>query len=90
VYQHGLHNFAVVAYDPALIGATPVRAATLSAVPLAQGDSVYMVVLGKNQRLGTPSFASVCLSGEGTETYIYVCTWVGAGLFLSLSLSLCT
>ncbi|HEX5788344.1 MAG TPA: trypsin-like peptidase domain-containing protein, partial [Woeseiaceae bacterium] len=40
---HPLHNLAVVSYDPALIGDTPVRAATFATAPLEAGDEVWVV-----------------------------------------------
>src|SRR5450631_2308773 len=43
VFIHPLHNLAVVAYDPKLIGTTPVRAATLLTKPLSAGDNVWVV-----------------------------------------------
>jgi S1-C subfamily serine protease len=42
-YVHPLHNLAVVSYDPKLIGATPVRAATLRPTELQSGDEVWAV-----------------------------------------------
>jgi S1-C subfamily serine protease len=43
VFIHPLHNLALVSYDPASIGTTPVRAATLLAKPLGAGDDVWVV-----------------------------------------------
>lgn len=45
VYVHPVHNFAMVAYDPKLIGDTPVRAATLRPRELKPGDQVWAVGL---------------------------------------------
>jgi S1-C subfamily serine protease len=47
-YIHPLHNFALVRFDPALIGATPVRAATFAARPFAVGETVWVVGLGRD------------------------------------------
>ncbi|MFO0451977.1 MAG: trypsin-like peptidase domain-containing protein, partial [Pseudomonadota bacterium] len=50
-YVHPLHNLAVVAYDPALIGTTPVRAARFSTKPLTPGEDVWAVGLRADQRI---------------------------------------
>jgi S1-C subfamily serine protease len=50
-FVHPLHNLAVVAYDPALIGNTPVRAATLSTDELRPGDDVLVVGLKGDHQL---------------------------------------
>src|SRR5690606_957426 len=55
-YLHPLHNLAMVSYDPALIGATPVRAASFREVDLRPGDPVWAVGLradGKVQSRST-------------------------------------
>ena len=44
-YVHPLHNLAMVAYDPALIGDTPVKAAKLSMDALEAGDDVWVIGL---------------------------------------------
>ena len=43
LFVHPLHNLAVLQYDPALIGATPVRSAVLAREPLRAGDAVDVV-----------------------------------------------
>jgi pro-apoptotic serine protease NMA111 len=45
VYVNPLHNLSVVAYDPALIGATPVQSATLAPGALHEGNPVWVVGL---------------------------------------------
>jgi S1-C subfamily serine protease len=45
VFVHPLHNLAVVAYDPATIGKTAVRAARLATQPLRAGSPINVVGL---------------------------------------------
>lgn len=47
-YIHPLHNFALVRYDPALIGSTPARAAKLAVRPFTPGETVWIVGLGRD------------------------------------------
>jgi S1-C subfamily serine protease len=47
-YVHPLHNFAVVAFDPRDVGDTPIRAAELDPRPLAPGEDVWVVGLGRD------------------------------------------
>ena len=56
-YIHPLHNLAMVAYDPALIGDTPVRAAPLTRHGPESGDTVWVVGLGGNHRLSSQKTA---------------------------------
>ena len=55
VYVHPLHNYAVVAYDPRLIGKTPVRAAKLAPRELAPGESLWAVGLGADSQMRSRS-----------------------------------
>ena len=50
-FIHPFHSFAIVSYDPARIGATPVRSARFAAEPLRPGDDVWLVGAKSNQRL---------------------------------------
>ena len=43
VFIHPLHNLAVVSYDPAAIGATPVHAAVFDTRELTPGEDVWVV-----------------------------------------------
>lgn len=50
-YIHPLHNLAVVSYDPALIGDTPVRSAEFVADELATGSGVAVVGLAPDHKV---------------------------------------
>ena len=50
-YIHPLHNLAVVAYDPALIGGTPVRDAEFDISPVEPGDKLWVVGLKGDAQL---------------------------------------
>ena len=51
IFLHPHHNFAVLRYDPALLGDTPVRSAQLHPTPLLPGDPVHLIALKPNHRL---------------------------------------
>ncbi|HYX74892.1 MAG TPA: trypsin-like peptidase domain-containing protein [Steroidobacteraceae bacterium] len=55
VYVHPLHNYAVVAYDPRVLGTTPVRAAKLAPRELAPGESLWAVGLGADSQMRSRS-----------------------------------
>jgi S1-C subfamily serine protease len=55
VYVHPLHDFAVVAYDPKLIGNTPVKSARLLPRELAAGERVWVVGLSPDNQLRSRS-----------------------------------
>ncbi|MCA9715516.1 MAG: trypsin-like peptidase domain-containing protein [Myxococcales bacterium] len=55
VLVHPLHNIAVVRYDPAAIGETPVTELPLAATPAKPGDSLTLVALKKNLQVLTQS-----------------------------------
>jgi pro-apoptotic serine protease NMA111 len=55
VYIHPLHNLALVAYDPKLIGNTPVRSAKLLPRELAAGESIWVVGLGGDSEMHSRS-----------------------------------
>ena len=59
-YIHPLHNLALVAYDPALIGNTPVATARLAASTPEAGDDLWVVGLRNGEKLVSQSavFAS--------------------------------
>jgi len=50
-FIHPLHNLAVVSYDPALIGDTPVRAAEFDTRPLTPGEQVWVVGLKSDHQV---------------------------------------
>ncbi len=53
LYVHPLHNLAVLAYDPASIGTTPVRSAALKPQELKPGTAVWAVGLRADGRVAT-------------------------------------
>lgn len=48
---HPLHNLAIVSYDPATIGDTPVETATFNTAALAPGDDVWVVGIKADHQL---------------------------------------
>jgi S1-C subfamily serine protease len=51
VFIHPVHNLAVVAYDPWLLGDTPIRSARLRPIALESNDEVWVVGLSPDQEL---------------------------------------
>jgi S1-C subfamily serine protease len=51
VYVHPLHNLALVAYDPRLIGTTPVKSAKLRPRELNAGEPVWVVGLSADSQV---------------------------------------
>jgi len=51
VYVDPVHNFAIVAYDPRLIGTTPVKAAILKPQKLVPGQPIWVVGLGDDSQM---------------------------------------
>jgi S1-C subfamily serine protease len=50
-YLHPLHNVAVISYDPALLGSSPVRAVRFDPRELEPGEPVTVIGLGGDSRL---------------------------------------
>lgn len=50
VYLHPTHNIAIISYNPADIGGTPIRSAQISPTNLVQGHQVSLVAFNHNQR----------------------------------------
>ena len=50
-YIHPLHNLAIVSYDPASIGDTPVRSASFNTDELRPGEDVWVVGLKSDHQL---------------------------------------
>ena len=51
VALHPVHNLALVAYDPKLLGATPLVSAELDPRPLARGEKIWAVTMTQQQEL---------------------------------------
>jgi S1-C subfamily serine protease len=54
-YIHPLHNLAIVSYDPALLGTTPIRSAKLNTAALKPGDVVWAVGLDNDSKVKSQS-----------------------------------
>ena len=64
-YIHPLHNLAVVSYDPALIGDTPVQSATFSSEPAVPGEELEVVGLKADHTLlSQPSLVRALIPAE--------------------------
>ncbi|KAG0333575.1 hypothetical protein BG004_000771 [Podila humilis] len=50
MYLHPTHNIAIISYNPADIGGTPIRSAKISPINLVQGHQVSLVAFNHNQR----------------------------------------
>jgi S1-C subfamily serine protease len=53
VYLHPEHNLAIIRYDPALLGDTPVVSASLRDAPLDPGDDAFIVGMTSSERIVT-------------------------------------
>ncbi len=53
VYLHPEHNLAIIRYDTALVGDTPVKSATLREARLDPGDDVFLVGMTSSERIVT-------------------------------------
>ncbi|KAI8354712.1 trypsin-like cysteine/serine peptidase domain-containing protein [Mortierella sp. GBAus27b] len=62
VYLHPQYNFVVLTYDSDLLADTPVKPATFSDKPLAQGDECYLVGVGTDQ---SPVIKKTTISNVG-------------------------
>lgn len=56
-FLHPQHNYAILSYDPALLGDTPIRAVDLAPRPLHPGDPVWLVGLKSGHRVFAQSTA---------------------------------
>ena len=54
-FVHPLHNLAVVSYDPALLGETPVKSAVFADSQFAPGEELYVVGLSPDHSLRSQS-----------------------------------
>ena len=50
-YVHPTHNVAILSFDPALLGATPIRGAGFDTTGLEPGEAVTVVGLGSDSRV---------------------------------------
>lgn len=75
--MHPTHNFAVVQYDPKLLGDTDVMSAPFSDKTLLQGHKVTLVAHNHNQR-------PVCLNTVVTDVTCVTIPHNGVSLFFVL------
>jgi S1-C subfamily serine protease len=66
-YLHPTHNFAIVQYNPAEIGNTPVVSVTLSDQTLERGDPVWLVGLDEDYRVVVRETAVSRVSAIGPD-----------------------
>ncbi|RHY25443.1 hypothetical protein DYB32_008309, partial [Aphanomyces invadans] len=69
-FVHPVHNFAIVQYDPALIGKTPIQSAKVSRAPLQPSDPVWLV--GLMSGVGRNSWAELV----SRETLVSSVKWI--------------
>lgn len=71
VFVHPVHNFAIVQYDPKLIGSTPIESCQVASKPLMPSDPVWLVGL----------MSSIGRSGHSDlvsrETIVSGVKWIG-------------
>ncbi|KDO17172.1 hypothetical protein SPRG_17434 [Saprolegnia parasitica CBS 223.65] len=69
-FVHPVHNFAIVQYNPSLIGDTPVQSATVSRTPLQPSDPVWLV--GLMSGIGRSSWSELV----SRETLVSSVKWI--------------
>ncbi|KAH9108654.1 hypothetical protein AeMF1_016183 [Aphanomyces euteiches] len=69
-FVHPVHNFAIVQYDPALIGKTPIQSAKISRKPLQPSEPVWLV--GLMSGVGRNSWAELV----SRETLVSSVKWI--------------
>ncbi|RHZ17824.1 hypothetical protein DYB37_004588 [Aphanomyces astaci] len=69
-FVHPVHNFAIVQYDPRLIGSTPIQSAKISRSPLHPSEPVWLV--GLMSGVGRNSWAELV----SRETLVSSVKWI--------------
>ncbi|RHY02311.1 hypothetical protein DYB36_008522, partial [Aphanomyces astaci] len=69
-FVHPVHNFAIVQYDPRLIGSTPIQSAKISRSPLPPSEPVWLV--GLMSGVGRNSWAELV----SRETLVSSVKWI--------------
>ncbi|KAI9311470.1 hypothetical protein BX666DRAFT_1995435 [Dichotomocladium elegans] len=67
LFLHPLYNFAVITYDPTLIGETPVNAVEFSDKELSQGDDVWFTSMGSDHSVSSKKITVSGISNIGTR-----------------------